>query len=460
MLKINKRQWLCLLGILLIIALAYTYLLPWQSTMQIGRASTTLAITSEGIGNGLDPLGNRFDINAIKSENVLSAAITAAGMKNKITVAELKKELFILPLSQTDTLANILSLTSVTGKAQDISEQITYPTSFVIGIKDTGLPSITSDKKLLANVIVAYKAYLKSHYLTDTASEPVYNENEIAKLDYPEMMEAMTMEAETLGRYISNYMKYEPKYASKKTGLTFNDLYNQAEILKNTDVANLDSLVKYYRITKNPDTRIQYEETLLKRAAVVAETLKGTEMTTSQILAAYDNSSNYIFASADSSGINLEPTKNKFYSDLLNTLVEDQTASIKASYHQQDILDAIAKMQEGMISGDQYKATTVKIDSGVSNVIKQMDQLKKTTREMAEEYYTANIDSKIVASEPSYQFESYGNPICNYLILLAIILVGRMIVIYLYKSECRIYFDRLNQFIRKLTRKMRKAEGN
>ena len=210
----------------------------------------------------------------------------------------------------------------------------------------------------------------------------------------------------------------------------------------------MQSLVKYYQLTKDPQNRISYDQMLLRRAAVVAGKLEGAELTASDIIAVYDNNSNYIFPSGDAGNANLQPVENQFYSDLTSTLAQKQADYIDAKYSQQDILDAIDKMKGGMLTGDRYNEVSKQITSGTSKVIGQMEALKTKAKEMAEEYYDTNIGNKIGVGSFSYHFAFSFNPVLLYLILLVIFILGRLITVHIYNSEYRVHLMQWNDFVR------------
>ena len=447
MLGFKKGQLLRILIILFLVVFAGTYLLPWALTMQAGDTTTSFSIAFEGSGKGLDPQGNRFDINEIKNAEVLNAAIEKAGMTEKTNAEELANRLYVLPQAGQDTLKQLLTLGTIDGKTQDIKEQIVYPTTFVVGLRDIGLPSYISDRKLLKEIMIAYKAYLQSRYLADTDAEPAYTEEEILDLDYPEMMNVLVQQTEMIERYINVYAEEEPQFVSAKTGLSFADLSEKAGVLKETDINNMKSLVSYYRLTKDPDGRVQYEQTLLRRALVIATKLQGAQVTTNDIIQIYDNNSNYLFAAGDGSSINFAPVENQFYSDLIAALVEKQTDYIDAKYTQLDITRAIEKMQAGMLDGTQYERVTKSILAGTKDIMEQMNTLREAAREMAKEYYKSDIGSKIEVGGISYHPEAYGGFLFNYFALLAILLLGRLIILHLYDSEYGVYLERLRQFM-------------
>lgn len=444
----NKKLGKVLLCIL-IIAVLFTYVWPWAATRQFGDTATNLTIAFSGAGKGLDPKGNRFDINKLKSDAVLEKAIDEAGMAGTITMDELKKRILILPQAEKDTLKELLTLTTITGKTQDIRERIVYPTSITVGLKDMVIPSPIKDRKLLDSIIKSYREQLRSNYLSDTLSDPAYTPDEILKMDYPEMMMVLNQEAESLLLFIGSYANNEPQFISETTGLSFSDVYQQALLLKNTDIGNMRSLVDYFELTEDSQRRILYADTMLKRAGVVANKLYGAQLTAEEIIQIYDNSSNYIFASGDSLPVNLEPLENQFYGDLMDALVDRKTSYINAKYNQQDIQRAIAKLQAGSISGEAYTQMTGEIEDGTRKALNRIGELRQLIKDMAGEFYDSNIGNKIYISGFKYNIRSNGNILINFIILTALYILTRVLYREIKQSRYNRYIVTIVKMLRR-----------
>ena len=453
--KLGKKKFRKILIAVILVTLIITYGLPWAATLYFGNTEVTLSIAFEGAGQGLDPQGNRFDINEIKSDEILSAAIEDCGMTDKLTADELKKEIYILPVAGKDTLKQLLTLTTINGKTQDIKENIVYPTSFLIGLKDMGLPSYFADRKLMKSILQEYSKHLEAKYLADTGGEPAYSKGEILKMDYPEMMKVINQSADSLLRYIGSYSANEPQFVSQKSGLSFGDVYEQALLLQNTDITNMRSLVNYYRLTEDTAGRILYEQTMLKRAVVVANKLQGAEYTAADILQIYDNNSNYIFASQDAGSMNVTPVENQFYSDLMDALVEKQTSYINAKYNQQDIINAINKLQTGTLTGDAYFQISDKIKADAGKTLDRIEELRKLTMTMAKEFYGEQVAGKISISGTSYHLHSMGNPLTNFIILAGLTALVMALYFEIKRSDYAAYLESAESLFIRRKRKAR-----
>lgn len=438
--------------LILIATLLITYGLPWFTTGQIGSTRAGLTIAFKGVGNGLDPQGNRFNINELKSDEVLEKAIKETGLHETLTVDELKKRVFILPQVEADTLKELLTLSAIDGKTQDIKERMIYPTTFTVGIKDMWPPSIFMDFKdrlLLNNILKAYDGYLKSKYLSEILIKPAYSSEEIVKLDYPEMMLVLNQEAESLLLFIDSYAKNEPTFISDKSGLAFADVYQQALLLQDTDIGSMRSLVNYYELTDDVPSRILYEEAMLKRAGVVAGKLSGAQYFTSDILQIYDNSSNYIFAADGAGSVEISSAEDQFYSKLMAALVDKQAAYINAKYNQQDILRAIEKLRSDNLSGQAYLDLGYQIKSGTLKAMTRIEALREQTREMAEEVYEETIQNKIYIGKAGYSLNSNGNIIVNFAVLAVLLILIKWLYYDLQHSDFNRYLEVIQRRFRR-----------
>ena len=346
----NKKSWIKLLVIVLLLTVAVTYVAPWIVTGHTGTSNSNINLAFEGIGRGMDSKGNSFNINEIKSKEVLTEALKNAEMSDDFTIDQFRKLITIKPIVGREALNKLTYITAVTGKTEDVSEKASHPSQFIIGVKDVGIPSYSSTQKLENSLTKAYFNYLESKYLVNETSEPAYSEKELMELDYPEMMMDLYQQADALVRYSEGFAKSSPEFASEKDGITFADLNAQALVIRDTDVRNTAAVVNYYILTKDVNNRLKYEEVRLKRANLIFSKAQGKEISTSQILNIYDNSDNFMFASGGMDTMGLEPSENEYYGELMSGYVTSKNETIEASYNMADIQKNISKLNSPGLS--------------------------------------------------------------------------------------------------------------
>lgn len=451
------RKWKKALVLLLVFSLILTYGLPWLLSGQAGTAKARIVLTFEGIGQGLDPNGNRFDINEVKEKEVLADALKEAGLEDQITVKELRSRITITPVVSDRALSQLTAITSVTGKTEDVTEKMIHPNEYLIGIKDTGAPSCFSSQTLLKQVMKSYQHHIKTAYIQNLSTEPVYSKEEIASLDYPEMVRVVEQEAAAMVRYAGIFAQNHPDFVSEKDGLSFQDLYQQAQTISSADVGNLKSIADYYGLTKNESNRMNYQETMLKRAQLVLSKANGREFTVSDIIALYDNHSNYVFVSGELPQLDMDEQKNEFYDNLMGQLVASKNSSIDAKYEVDEIQRAIGKLQHPVLGPEEYTSRTQELSDGVNTVYERIDKVNEQIQALAAENYDLEIGSKISVKILRYDFNSWGNFVLNFLILAAILavcsLIGEQIGRRTGEKKLSRYFTDWKKFIRRLEAK-------
>jgi len=421
----NKKSWIKLLVIVLILTVAITYAAPWIVTEHTGTSSSNINLTFEGIGRGMDSKGNSFNINEIKSKEVLTEALKDAKMSDELTIGQFRRLITIKPIVGREALNKLTYITAVTGKTEDVGEKVSYPSQFVIGVKDVGIPSYKSTQKLEKSLTKAYFNYLESKYLVNETSEPAYSEKELMELDYPEMMVDLNQQADALVRYSEGFVKSSPEFASEKTGITFADLNAKALVIRDTDVRNTTAVVNYYILTKDLKNRFIYEEVRLKRANLILSKAQGKDISTSQILNIYDNSDNFMFASGGIDTIGLEPSENKYYDELMSRYITSKNSTIEASYNVSDIQKNISKLNSPGLTPDEYATRVDQTVESAKSSYSDIDIIKKQIKELAKENYETNIASKMGTTKANYQINTWGGFIINFIILgVLAVLIG------------------------------------
>lgn len=241
------------------------------------------------------------------------------------------------------------------------------------------------------------------------------------------MVCVVEQEADAVVRYARIFAQNHPDFASEKDGLSFQDLYQQAQTVSSADVGNLKSIADYYGLTKNTENRLNYQETMLKRAQLVLSKASGREFTVSDIIALYDNHSNYVFVSGELPQLDMEEQKNEFYDNLMEQLVASKNSSIDAKYEVDEIQRTIGKLQNPQLSPEEYTARTKELSDGVNTVYGRIDQINEQIQVLAAENYDSEIGNKISVRMLGYDFNSWGNFILNFLILTAILAVCALI---------------------------------
>lgn len=414
----NKKKWIKILVASLILTLLFTYGAPLAIDGNWGQAYGHLNLSFEGISRGLDPKGNAFDINEIKSEEVLAATIKELGWEEKYTTDELRPAVSIRPVVSNQALDQLTALVEVEGKTEEVLQNRLNTGHYVIHVKTGKVLSMQESKDMLNSLLAQYQIYLKERYLSEMAVAPGYTREEVLALDYTEMMLVLGQEAESLTRYISSFMRSAPDFVSGDLQLSFSDLLAQAKLVRDTDIGNAEALVRYAMLTKDAEDRIALENVRLKRMDLNMVKANGAAGSVSTVLAVYNNETNYLITPDILTSQSLKAEENQYYADLLDQQVETKNRAIDLRYNRQEIEKNIMKLTTPDIGLEQYTRYAGEVVSTAEKAYVRMDNLKEQALILANENYDKNIGSKIVTKNVGYQVNSWGNVVINFILFV------------------------------------------
>jgi hypothetical protein len=413
----NKKKWVKILVASLILTLLFTYGAPLVIDGNWGQAYGHLNLSFEGISRGLDPKGNAFDINEIKSEEVLAATIKELEWQEKYTTDELRPVISIRPVVSNQALEQLTALVEVEGKTEKVLQNRLNTGHYVILVKTGKVLSMQESKDMLNVLLGQYQIYLKNRYLSEMAVAPGYTRDEVLALDYTEMMLVLGQEGDSLVRYISSFMRSAPDYVSPDLNLSFSDLLAQARLVRDTDIGNAEALVRYAMLTKDAEDRIALENVRLKRMDLNMVKANGAAGSVSTVLAVYNNETNYLITPDILMNQSLKAEENQYYADLLDQQVETKNRAIDLRYNRQEIEKNIRKLTTPDIGLEQYTRYAAEVVTTAEKAYARMDTLKEQALLLANENYDKNIGSKIVTRNIGYQLNSWGNTLLNFLLI-------------------------------------------
>lgn len=429
--KYGRKQALIYLAVFsIVMALILTYPMAWISQGGMGESRAAIAITAKGIGRGVDPKGNPFEINKIKEERILKEAIKAAGMDGEVSAEDVSRRLSIQPVVS----GNLLSRLTTPAEAGSlvVQETMVHPSQFVLSLADEGMPSPRKTTALLNAIMETYEAYLEQEYIGDT-TEPSYSQENLMMLDYPEMLEALTLQANGLVRKAEHYAGRMSTFTSQN-GLAFGDMVTQCYLLRDVQIGDMKSLVSHYALVKDDEMRSIYERMSLERSAVTLNAEQGVIAGMQEAVKVYDNTTNYIITAGQGLGGVATGDNSAFYGQLTERLIDSKRRAIEIRYGREKTLLMLAKIEgERELTDAEYTQMLQRIDQGVQDVYAQIKELRALMDSMTKEYYESDVKGGINISAAGYQVYSEGSAPVS----LIAVFVMAIICIVLYRIALR-----------------------
>lgn len=385
--------WVIIAVVLLAAALGFAAI-----TTHVNKVPLTalISFSYNGVEKGLDPNGMKFDVNSIKSPEVIESALTELGHDlNQIEVirrninfeGQRPKDI----IERLTTYERVLDESGSISAAEKILETSYYPTQYTVSFdyNDTDF----SDEEAVAifnEILSNYTDYFYEKY--------GYNENlgsavtaiSYADYDYAEALDVFENSLNTLRRYVSDLASEDQtRFRSTVTGYTFDDLYSALGTVKSIDLDMISSYVIVNNLTKDKERatayyehriksltrqRDEYEEQLKayedaiqayeKDQVIVFGGAEETNTQTSVASAQYDK----MFTQKNSVAVSLASTKQSinYYKDRMQALKNNSSGSASMNAKVEEELAALnVKINELVelvyaTSEDYYKNVTFK----------------------------------------------------------------------------------------------------
>lgn len=247
-----------------------------KTNVSDSNITALVSFNYDGIQSGLDPKGKTFDVNKIKSPNVIESALTELNMPLSY-VEPIRRNISIkgvIPNDEMDKITMYQSIYSKGGGAaltavEELLDSGIYPSYYIIKLNYaySGLDLIES-KQVLDGILKSYQDYFFTTYGYNEALGNSVVAIDYTEYDYPAAIDVFDNTLTNLYDYVNKISLASPDFRSGRTGYSFKDLSITIETLKTIDLYSLSSYVVINNVTNDKDyllTYYQYKIDELKR---------------------------------------------------------------------------------------------------------------------------------------------------------------------------------------------------
>lgn len=344
-----------------------------------GQVSVLVNFSYDGIEAGMDPLGNKFDVNEIKSRTLIEKCLDDLGMSEADPEA-IYNNIAISGLVPSDVIDRITSYTPVYDSdeivsSKNIQDSTYYPTQYSIELDCRKAGLSRKDSVLFLNRLTEeYSNQFFENYGYNKSLENAVISIDYNDYDYVDAVSVFDSSLKSLKEYIDDLAKHDNiRFRSEQSGYTFADLSQSIETIRTEDLDMILSYIVYNNVTKDKENLIaNYEfkiEELTRSKNIYKERLQSINDTISN----YEKNSILIFGNAtDGSNATLNQS-----SDTYDNMIDDKVrAETNLSTCEQNI-----SLYENRIQS--LKSGTQK--SGVSELVeKDFEKLNNKIHTMLE----------------------------------------------------------------------------
>jgi hypothetical protein len=236
------------------------------SSAEESSVSTVVNFNYDGIELGLDPMGNKFSVYDIKSNEIIEEAAESLGMNlSDEEITDIKNSISIIGSVPEKIIDKITSYNSVIGESDIITmnnvNDISYnPTQYSISFQYSNLGySRSMGAEFLNKITEKYREYFYKSYGYNFSIDKAILTVDYNDYDYIESVDIMKYYLETMQSYI-NYLSEidNSRYVSKVTGYSFQDLSKAIKTLKDENLGWISSYIIANNVTKDKDGLVIY----------------------------------------------------------------------------------------------------------------------------------------------------------------------------------------------------------
>ena len=240
-----------LLPIIVVLCLLATYAIYFKlSTSNTYIASEVIHYNDEQAEQGLAPTGEKLDVNEIKSSAVMSKVVDKMGLTGIYSVDSLISRIDITPIEDADKVAQ------KDAKLEEGEEYIYKPSTFIVSFAATSGEGPDFARTVLDEILDVYFEQFSQKYVNVApANNTIENLNK-NDYDFIEMMELIDTSIDNTLATLYQRMEQNNYYRSTETGVSFAELADDFNYLRQVKVSSIFSKIYKYQITKNKSVLI------------------------------------------------------------------------------------------------------------------------------------------------------------------------------------------------------------
>lgn len=245
------QQWWWVIAVLS--ALSGILFYAFISSRQTYQAQTMIEFTNPNAEQGLYPSGDQIDVQEIRSSSVISNALNSIGhgdsvdsVRGRVSISE----------NLSDEYIAIRDVRWTTGEAYEV-----FPTQYIITYNSTTQEDQTAARRMLEAIVDSYIRLYSEKYVSLSKVPNSVQSLQNLNYDYIEWAEVIDEFIRQDRDYLTNMKNMRTEYRSSTTGYSFQDLYNEYNLIYNVYLPSLYSSILEHHVTNDRDlllARYQY----------------------------------------------------------------------------------------------------------------------------------------------------------------------------------------------------------
>lgn len=208
-------------------------------------ASEVIHYNDEAAEKGLAPTGDKLDVNEIKSSSVMSKVVERMGLTGIYSVDSLISRISITPIPDSDKVAQKQA------KLDEGEEYVYEPSTFIVSFTATNKEGEDFARSVLDETLDVYFAEYSRKYVNVAPADNTVKNLADGTYDYIEIMELIDSDINETLATLYRRMAQNSYYRSTENGVSFADLAEEFNYLRDVKVSSLFSRIYKHQVTRN-----------------------------------------------------------------------------------------------------------------------------------------------------------------------------------------------------------------
>lgn len=234
------------LPILIVICLLATFAVYFKlSSANKYIASEVIHFNDEQAEQGLAPTGEKLDVNEIRSSAVMSKVVDKMGLAGIYSVDSLISRINITAVEDKDKVSQ------KEAKLEEGEEYIYVPSTYIVSFAATSDEGGAFARTMLDEILDVYYEQFSQKYVNVAPANNIIENLNQDDYDYIEIMEIIDTSIENTVSTLYQRIGQNSYYRSSETGVSFSEIVDDFNYLRQVKVSSLFSKIYKYQITKN-----------------------------------------------------------------------------------------------------------------------------------------------------------------------------------------------------------------
>lgn len=371
--------------------------------------SSSIEFSFDGAAEGKAPNGYRYDLSGFTSEEVLSAALTDAGLADKYTVDQVRANLLVSGVYPKNIVEQMTKYESLlTGDASKVTAADYHATLYSVTLYNDFDKSIARAdlEKLLAAIMEEFRLQFEKTYSVFLAKDSLLDN--VTDYDYPQQLELLEGSADRYAAFANQMAEEHADFLLNGEGFT--DIAVKYEGLKSSDLNRLSGLVTMNALSKDQDRIVAQYENEIKVLQIRLKELTQEAKDTESLISQY-NKDDIIYVSTTGALQQVSGNSTQTYDTLVarRREIEENIADLNKNLAQVQLKLSDIKGEEAGTDGEEGEAEAIVVseedreaqrtvvESGIAAAVTKLNKITEDFTAFLKAYSEKEMSDRTVA---------------------------------------------------------------